>query len=121
MFLAAQMRHLHIVDISPLRNREIDFGTSFRGTLVIIVDPDDHEIIDISGMELLYSLTKAETQVCRLLVSGYTTSEIAEIRGTKPDSIRKQINMILHKTNTRRRSDLVHLALSINLPVDKPE
>jgi DNA-binding CsgD family transcriptional regulator len=72
-------------------------------------------------MELLFSLTKAETEVCRLLVSGYTTSEMSDIRGTKPDSIRKQINTLLQKTNTQRRSELVHLALSINLPVDRPE
>ena len=110
----------YIVDISPLRNHEIDLGTSFRGVLVIIVDPDDHPIIDISGLELLFSLTKAEKEVCHLLVSGHTTSEIAEIRGTKPDSTRQQINTILKKTNTRRRSELVHLALSINLPVDQP-
>jgi DNA-binding CsgD family transcriptional regulator len=111
----------YIVDVSPLRNREIDFGAFFRGVLVIIVDPDDHAVIDVSGMELLFSLTKAETEVCRLLVSGYTTSEMSDIRGTKPDSIRKQINTLLQKTNTQRRSELVHLALSINLPVDRPE
>jgi DNA-binding CsgD family transcriptional regulator len=110
----------YIVDVAPLRNHEIDSGTYFRGTLVIIVDPDDHQIIDVSGLELLFSLTKAEAEVCRLLVSGNTTSEIAEIRGTKPDSIRKQINALLNKTNTRQRSELVHLALSINLPVDQP-
>ena len=110
----------YIVDVSPLTNREFDLGAPFRGVLVIIVDPDDHPIIDVSGLELLFSLTKAEKEVCRLLVSGHTTSEISEIRGTKPDSIRKQINTLLHKTNTRRRSELVHLALSINLPVDKP-
>ena len=110
----------YIVDISPLRNREIDLGTSFRGVLVIIVDPDDHPIIDVSGLDLLFSLTKAEKEVCHLLVSGHTTSEIAEIRGTNPDSARQQINTLLKKTNTRRRSELVHLALSINLPVDQP-
>jgi len=111
----------YIVDVSPLTNREIDLEAFFRGVLVILVDPDDHPIIDVSGMELLFSLTQAEKEVCRLLVSGYTTLEMAEIRGTKPDSIRGQINTILHKTNTRRRSELVHLALSINLPVDQPE
>ncbi len=87
--------------------------------MTIIVDLDNHQIIDVSGLELLFSLTKAEAEVCRLMATGYTTTEIADIRGTKPDSIRKQINSLLTKTRTRHRSELVHLALSINLPVDQ--
>ena len=82
-------------------------------------DPDNHQIIDVSGLELLFSLTKAESEVCRLMATGRTTTEIVDIRGTKPDSIRKQINSLLTKTNTWHRSELVHLALSINLPVDQ--
>ncbi len=85
-----------------------------KGTL-----PDNPQIIDVSGLELLFSLTKAESEVCRLMATGYTTTEIADIRGTKPDSIRNQINTLLTKTNTRHRSELVQLALSINLPVDQ--
>jgi DNA-binding CsgD family transcriptional regulator len=87
--------------------------------MAIIVDPDNHQIIDVSGLELLFSLTNAKSEVCRLLVTGHTTTEIADIRGTKPDSIRKQINSLLTKTRTRHRSEQVHLALSINLPVDQ--
>ncbi len=109
----------YIVDVAPISSRDIDMGHNFRGTLVIIVDPDNHQIIDVSGLKLLFSLTVAESEVCRLMVTGYSTSEIAEIRGTKPDSVRQQINALLKKTNTRNRSELVHLALSINLPVDR--
>ncbi len=109
----------YIVDISPLQNREIDLKAVFGGVVAIIVDPDDCQIIDTSGLELLYSLTNAEKEVCRLLVSGLSTTEIADTRGTNPETTRKQINMILSKTESRGRSELVHLAHSINLPVDQ--
>ena len=77
--------------------------------MAIIVDPDNHQIIDVSGLKLLFSLTNAESEVCRLMVTGHTTTEIADIRGTKPGSIRKQINSLLTKTNTMQRSKVVHL------------
>jgi DNA-binding CsgD family transcriptional regulator len=111
----------YIVDVSPLRNREIDLKAVFKGVVAIIVDPDDHQIIDTSGLELLYSLTNAEKEVCRLLVSGLSTTEIADTRGTNPETTRKQINMLLNKTESRGRSELVHLAHSINLPVDQSD
>ena len=57
--------------------------------MAIVVDPNNNWIIDVSGMELLFSLTKAESEVCRLMATGHTTMEVADTRGTKPDSIRK--------------------------------
>ena len=57
--------------------------------MAIVVDPNNNWIIDVSGMELLFSLTKAESEVCRLMATGHTTTEVADTRGTKPDSIRK--------------------------------
>jgi len=108
----------YIVEVSALSNRDIDIGGNFTGILVIMIDPDHHSIIETSGLEALFDLTEAETEVCRLLISGQATAEIAETRNSHPDTVRKQINSLLQKTNSSRRTDLVRLALSINLPVD---
>ena len=108
----------YLMDISPIMNREIDLSSQFRGILVIVVDPDHHNIIDVSGLDSLFSFTDAESSVCQLLMAGHSTEEMAEIRNVNPNTIRKQINTLLDKTNTHHRTELVHLTHSINIPVD---
>lgn len=56
---------------------------------------------------LLFSLTLAEAQVCRLLCSGALVDEIAMIRHATPNTIRQQIKSCLAKTNTRNQAELV--------------
>ena len=110
-----------LLEVSPLRNEEIGINTPLSGALVIVVDPDDHRIVDTTGLSALFGLSHAEQQVCDLLVSGYDTHDMAATRNTSPETIRNQVKSLLQKTNTHRRAELVRLALSINLPVDTPD
>ena len=69
-------------------------------------------------MEELYKLTPAEAEVLRLLVDGHATDELAEMRNVSLHTVRTQIKSVLAKTGTRKRPDLVRLALTVNLPID---
>ena len=62
-----------------------------------------------------------DSNVCQLLVEGYTTEEIAEVRSVSPITVKNQVKAVLAKTNNRSRSALIRQALSINLPVDERE
>lgn len=107
------------VEISHLSDREsLD---QKEGLLVIVIDPDHREIVDTSGMKEMFHLTNSEENVCQLLVDSMTTREIAESRNTSPETVKNQIKSILSKTNSRNRSDIIKRALTINIPVDRPD
>ena len=72
-------------------------------------------------MKQIFGLSRAEDNVCQLLVEGYTTEEIAEVRSVSPITVKNQVKAVLAKTNNRSRSALIRQALSINLPVDERE
>jgi DNA-binding CsgD family transcriptional regulator len=110
-----------IVEISAVRSRNLVIDGIFTGAMIIVIDPDHHPIIDTAGLEMLFNLTPAEQQVCKLLIEGYATREIAECRDSSPETVRNQIKALLDKTKSRHRADLVRLALSINLPVDSED
>ena len=107
----------YLVEISPLYEETI-IGRVV-GLMVIMIDPDYRKIISTRGMKEMFGLTKAEDNVCQLLVDGYSTSEIAEARNVSPITVKNQIKTILDKTGKRTRSDLIRQALTINLPVDR--
>ena len=108
----------YLIEISALRSLDIEMSGEFKGVIAIVIDPDYHPIIDTSGLEKLFGLTDAEQQICRLLVDGHSTNEIADTRNTSIETVRGQIKNVLFKTHTNERAGLVKLALSINLPVD---
>ncbi len=59
-------------------------------------------------------------RVCRLLVEGCETQTIADMRNVTAETVRTQVKSILAKTRTSKRSDVVRLALTVNLQVDLP-
>ena len=111
-----------LLDISALRSNDIELSGQFNGVLVIVIDPENPPIINTNGMKELFNLTEAEKDVCKLIVKGSTTEEIAETRNTKLETARSQIKSLMSKTNTKQRTELVKLALTVNPPVDpKPD
>ncbi|MEM1153145.1 MAG: helix-turn-helix transcriptional regulator [Pseudomonadota bacterium] len=83
-----------------------------------MIDPMNPGAVFITGLEVLYGLTAAEAQVCRLLIDGLSYGDIADTRGVTLETIKSQAKSILAKTGVSSRSALVRLALRINLPVD---
>jgi DNA-binding CsgD family transcriptional regulator len=112
-------RDSFLAGVSPIGAHSGGYSGRLRGALVVVIDPENRAVISMAGMETPYGLTKAEGKVLELLVQGHTTRELAEIRGRSIDTVRAQVKSILTKTQANGRPDLVRLALSVNLPVDK--
>ena len=52
-----------------------------------------------------WAFTKAEEDIGILVLRGFSTSQIAELRSTKIGTVRLQIHKILQKSNTASRND----------------
>ncbi len=108
-----------LIEVVPTRNSSDDLGHLFKGAMIFAIDPAEPGKVSTKGMEALYSLTTSEASVCRHLVEGFSNPEIAEKRNVSPETVKTQVQSALRKTGTTNRSELIRLALSINLPVDK--
>lgn len=109
----------YVLSICPLRDPENLLDAHFHGAIIYVIDPTNLSIISTKGIAKLHDLTPAENTICELLVRGMSTTEIAEIRSVKIETIRSQIKSLLEKTRTRTRIQLIRLALTINLPIDQ--
>ncbi len=95
-----------LVEVCPLRDECYGLTGSLRGAILFVIDPTHLGLVSSNGIGALYHLTSAEADVCRLLAEGYSSRDMADIRNVTPETIRSQ---------------LVRLALSVNLPIDKAE
>ena len=77
-----------LVEVAPLMRSQVEFHRSFRGALVLIIDPVNRAVISTKGMEKLYDLSKTESLVCGMLVDGYDTQDIADTRNVSRETIR---------------------------------
>ncbi|MEM7259263.1 MAG: LuxR C-terminal-related transcriptional regulator [Pseudomonadota bacterium] len=80
--------------------------------LITLIDMDTPQMVSVSRVSALYSLTHAETSVYHLLVNGYSTREIADTRNVQVETVISQVKSILHKTGSRERLDLLRLLIS---------
>jgi two-component system response regulator NreC len=60
-------------------------------------------------------LNKTEREVFRLLVLGYTNTEIAELRGVSLRTVETQRAQVLHRLGLHTRAELVQYALELGL------
>lgn len=107
----------YLVEVSPIREKE-EIGSQFSGCLVFVIDPAKTDVVSTAGMQTLYSLTNAEAEVCKLVAKGFGTDEIADVRNLTRETVRNYIKLVLNKTGVKNRSQLVRLALHVNLPID---
>jgi len=110
-----------LVEVAPLMDSQPEIGETLKGAFVFIIDPTNRARISTAGMEKLYELSKTESLVCKMLVDGHETLEMAEIRNVSPETIRTQLKSVFAKTRSSNRADVVRLALSVNLPIDQPD
>ena len=104
-----------LLTVSPLTETE---EHDLQGAMVTVIDPHNRSVISTGGMEALFGLTTAEADVCRLMVNGHPTQDIADIRNVSNETIRSQVKSVLTKTNSSKRGDVIRLAVAVNLPVD---
>lgn len=106
-----------ILDVAPLRDSNAEIERGFRGVLLFVIDPQNLATISIDRMAMLFALTPAETEVCRLMMLGLSSGEVAERRSVAEGTIKTQFRAIYSKTGVHRRVDLIRLALTIDPPI----
>lgn len=108
----------YLVEVAPIRDHG-EIESDFKGCIVFVIDPAKTDVVSTEGMAMLYQLTGAESEICKLIAQGMETSDMAEARSNTTETVRSHIKKILQKTGVNNRSQLVRLALSVNLPIDQ--
>jgi DNA-binding CsgD family transcriptional regulator len=107
----------YLLDATPFRDIGGEFGTSFAGVLLVLVDPAHRKMVAVHGLVHSYALTPVEAVVCGMLAQGMALRDIADSRGVSLDTIKTQARAIYGKTQTRNRGELVRRALAIAPPL----
>ncbi|MCZ7599571.1 MAG: hypothetical protein M5U09_20050 [Gammaproteobacteria bacterium] len=79
----ADKKHSVLLDICPASDAGRELDSQFKGAFVFAVDPLNLRELSVEGMNALYRMTAAETDVLRCVVKGLNVSEIAEHRGCR--------------------------------------
>ncbi|GGE21582.1 hypothetical protein GCM10011360_07710 [Primorskyibacter flagellatus] len=104
----------YVVQVVPNRNPDISGDPM---VLVTVLDPADPDRIGAEGLRAFQVLSDAELAVCDLIVKGYETRSISEMRGTSIHTVRDQIKSSADKLLCRRKMDVVKLAVLTQPPV----
>ncbi len=96
-------------------HRETDITRPFA--LLFAVDPTRRGSMSADGIGALGVLSPAELDVCRYLLVGAETRDIADQRNVSLDTTRQQIKSVLAKVNCRNRGQLFNVALTTHLPL----
>lgn len=107
----------YFLEVAPLRDTRQEIETSLNAALVKMFSPDDNPTISLDGFRTVYGLTPAEEAVAHLMTQGLTNIEIADTRGTSPETVKSQTKAILSKMGCKTRTELVRKALSAHVPV----
>jgi DNA-binding CsgD family transcriptional regulator/PAS domain-containing protein len=103
-------RPLHVI-ATPIATSELAVETN--AMMVLMTDPDAQICYSDSVLKGLYGLTHAETEVANAYLTGYTSEEVALLRGVSLSTVRSQLKVLLQKTGTRRQSDLLRLLMTL--------
>jgi DNA-binding CsgD family transcriptional regulator len=87
--------------------------------LVLVTDPQKAVQFPDDILRQLYGLTPAEIEVANGILTGYSPTEIADLRRVSKETARNQIKAIMSKTSTTRQSDLVRLLMTLPQPAAK--
>ncbi len=108
----------YLVEVSPIRDHG-EIESDFKGCIVFVIDPNKTDVVSTDGMQALYQLTGAESEICKLIAQGLETGDMADSKNITSETVRSHIKKILQKTGVNNRSQLVRLALAVNLPIDQ--
>ncbi len=122
MTVAKRKGHLPwLLEAFPVSDLEGSIDSAFSGAVIFIIDPEQRDVVSAEGMQLLFGLTDAENEVCKLLAQGQKIEDIGEARNVSPVTVKRQVSNLFTKTDTNSQTDLIRLALKVNLPVDRSD
>jgi DNA-binding CsgD family transcriptional regulator len=100
------------VMVSPLLAPQPGSATRDAVVAVFIANPDARKVSATEGLEKIYSLTRAEAELVRLLSEGYSLEEAAAARNVTVNTARSHLKHVFAKTQTNRQGELVRLVLT---------
>lgn len=99
--------------VSPVGNREAEFGAHRVAALALIAEPGGQPPIDPAVVASVLGLTTAESQVAASLAEGRTIRDIAAATQRQESTVRWFIKQAYNKLGISRQADLVRLVLSL--------
>ena len=105
-----------MLEITPLRDSEIEIERGLFGALVMIIDPNRDTALNITGLTQLYSLTPTESVIAEMVSSGKSNKEISDERMVSPETVKSQLQSLYRKTQTSNRTGLLRRIISIAVP-----
>ncbi len=104
-------RPLSVV-VAPVRTEQSLFFRDTRLLAVFVADPDRRHTPPKEFLQGIYGLTRTESRLAGMLVSGLTLDEAALQLGTRRGTARVHLERIFRKTGTNRQADLVRVLLT---------
>jgi DNA-binding CsgD family transcriptional regulator/PAS domain-containing protein len=98
--------------VTPLRLERQALDDPRVLAAVFLRDPDRRPAATEEALQQLYGLTRAESRLASLLVSGLSLEEAAKRLGVTTNTARTHLKRVFAKTRTSRQGDLVSLLLS---------
>ena len=102
-----------VLHVTPLGQRDTDFGLWPVAALVLVQDPADSSRLDPTVAAARLGLTPMESRVAVLLAGGKSVREIAATTGRKETTIRWHLKQICEKHGLARQAEVVQLVLSV--------
>ncbi|MFG0832295.1 helix-turn-helix transcriptional regulator [Aeromonas bivalvium] len=81
---------------------------------LVLRDPEHAFNPDIEALASLYPLTVGEKELLMLMSKGYSSNDIAELRGVKVETVRSTLKGVFKKTDCHSQSELLLLLQSIS-------
>lgn len=98
--------------VAPLLDAPPGSDAGEAVSVAFITDPDTGPVTTTEVLEQLYSLTRAEAELVRMLSEGRSLEQVATARGVTMNTVRSQLKQVFSKTDTKRQGELVRLVLT---------
>lgn len=106
--------------VSPLLDAPPGSAAGEAVSVAFIGNPDTGSVTTTEVLEQLYSLTRAEAELVRMLSEGRSLDQVAAARGVTMNTVRSQLKQVFSKTDTKRQGELVRLVLTGVTSVSSP-
>ncbi len=107
-----------LIELCPVPHRNSQ--TCYR--LLTVKDIGKPMRFNETRIKTIFNLTKAETEVLRLVLEGKSNAEIAKERHRSIDTVKSQIAALIRKTGTCNRITLIHAVRNMEstISLDSP-
>ncbi|MXX90369.1 MAG: helix-turn-helix transcriptional regulator [Boseongicola sp. SB0677_bin_26] len=105
--------HPLLLRLCPVGRRQASFPAWPVAALVLIVDPEEEQVVDPAEAAAVFDLTRMESRVAALLARGKSVSQIAASTGRKESTIRSHVKNMLAKHGCTRQAELARMVQSL--------